>query len=205
MIKKAIILDLDNTIYPVSSIGDKLFKSLFELIEKSGEYKGGFEKLKAEIMRRPFQYVAKEFEFSEKLFDQSLKLLENLTYDEPMDTFDDYKFVRHLKIDKFLVTAGFTKMQESKVHQLGIADDFKAIYIIDPAKTNLVKKDMFIKIMLEYNFRPTELLVAGDDINSEIKAALELGIDAVLYDRAGTAKPTNEFQIIKHFSELKVV
>lgn len=204
MIKKAIILDLDNTVYPVSSIGDKLFKSLFELIEKSGQYKGDFEKLKAEIMRRPFQYVAKEFEFSEKLFGESHKLLENLTYGEPMVTFDDYKFIRDLKIDKFLVTAGFTKMQESKVHQLGIAGDFKAIYIIDPAKTNLVKKDMFLKIMIEQNFRPTELLVAGDDVNSEIKAALELGIDAVLYDRAGTAKPTNEFQIIKHFSELKV-
>lgn len=204
MNKRAIILDLDNTIYPVSSIGDKLFKSLFELIEKSGAYKGDFEKLKAEIMRRPFQYVAKEFEFSEKLFGQSLKLLENLTYDAPMITFDDYKFVRQLKIDKFLVTAGFTKMQESKVHQLGISNDFKAIYIIDPAKTNLVKKDMFLKIMTEQNFRPTELLVTGDDVNSEIKAALEMGIDAVLYDRAGTANSTNDFQIISRFSELNV-
>ncbi len=204
MNKKAIILDLDNTIYQVSSIGDKLFKSLFELIGKSGEYKGDFEKLKAEIMRRPFQYVAKEFEFSEKLFGESHKLLENLTYDEPMATFDDYKFVRHLKMDKFLVTAGFTKMQESKVTQLGISNDFRTIYIIDPAKTNMVKKDIFMKIMADHNFLPAELLVAGDDVNSEIKAALELGIDAVLYDRTETAQPTNEFQIISRFSEMKV-
>jgi putative hydrolase of the HAD superfamily len=37
MRKKAIILDLDNTIYPVSSIGDKLFKSLLHLISDSGD------------------------------------------------------------------------------------------------------------------------------------------------------------------------
>jgi FMN phosphatase YigB (HAD superfamily) len=31
--KKYIILDLDNTIYPVHDIGDELFKPLFELLE----------------------------------------------------------------------------------------------------------------------------------------------------------------------------
>ncbi len=204
MSKKAIILDLDNTIYPVSSIGDKLFKSLFELIEKSGAYTGDLEKLKAEIMRRPFQYVVREFEFSESLFSESMKLLENLTYNGPMSVFDDYKFVRELKVDKYLVTAGFTKMQESKVKQLGIADDFKAVHIIDPSKTSLVKKDFFFKIMNDNDLKPSELIVAGDDVNSEIKAAIELGIDAILYDRERTYKSNGEFQIISSFNDLKI-
>jgi putative hydrolase of the HAD superfamily len=121
-----------------------------------------------------------------------------------MATFDDYEFVREFKIDKFLVTAGFTKMQESKVQQLGIAGDFKAIHIIDPSKTTRVKKDIFIQIMDDNNLKAAELIVAGDDPRSEIKAALELGIDAVLYDRAGNHKSDVEFQIISRFNDLKV-
>jgi len=115
MNKKAIILDLDNTIYPVSSIGDKLFKDLFSLILSSGEYKGDFEDIKFQIMRTPFQKVAKEFSFSESLFHEYMELLKNLTYEEPMEYFDDYKEIIDIKIPKYLVTVGFNKLQQSKV------------------------------------------------------------------------------------------
>ena len=43
MTKKALILDLDNTIYPVSAIGEKLFGKLFHLIIESGDYTGDFQ------------------------------------------------------------------------------------------------------------------------------------------------------------------
>ena len=48
MSKKAIILDMDNTIYPVHSIGFKLFKVLFDLIEESGDH-ANIEEIKAAI------------------------------------------------------------------------------------------------------------------------------------------------------------
>ena len=38
MPKQALILDLDNTIYPVQQIGQDLFCNLFQLISESGEY-----------------------------------------------------------------------------------------------------------------------------------------------------------------------
>jgi putative hydrolase of the HAD superfamily len=55
MRKKTVILDLDNTIYPVHSIGNELFYTLFKLIEESGEYNGNLQEIKNDIMRRPFQ------------------------------------------------------------------------------------------------------------------------------------------------------
>ena len=76
--KKAIFLDLDNTIYPVSSISEKLFKQLFTHIEKSGEFVGLFEDIKEEIQRTPFQKVAKDFEFSAQLLDECLIIHTNL-------------------------------------------------------------------------------------------------------------------------------
>jgi putative hydrolase of the HAD superfamily len=76
MKKKAIIADLDNTIYLVSSIGDRLFKSLFQLITESGDYKGDYNQLRAEIMRTPFQKVADAFLFGANLKAEGIKLLE---------------------------------------------------------------------------------------------------------------------------------
>jgi putative hydrolase of the HAD superfamily len=182
MKKKAIIIDLDNTIYPVSSIGDKLFKTLFSIIYESGEYSGDFDKIKPEIMRRPFQFVADEFLFSESLKSVGISHLSELTYEDKMQPFEDYYFLETIPCKKFLVTTGFPKMQKSKIKQLGIEDDFEEIFIIDPGKSDITKKDIFNKILTDNKYKVDEILVVGDDLDSEIKAAKELEIDNVLYD-----------------------
>ncbi len=182
MRKKAIILDLDNTIYPVSSIGDRLFKTLFSLIHETGEYSGNFDQMKLEIMRRPFQFVADEFSFSQSLKAKCFKLLANLTYDDKMQPFEGYETLQTIPCLKFLVTTGYTKLQHSKIKQLGIEKDFEAIFVIDPDQSTLTKRDLFEKILTDYNFTTQEVLVVGDDLNSEILHAKALGIDTVLYD-----------------------
>lgn len=203
MKKKAIILDLDNTIYLVSSIGEKLFKSLFRLITESGEYLGDFDEIKAEIMRRPFQFIANDFSFSESLKSKCFDLLSDLTYEDRMETVDDYKFVREIPCAKILVTTGYTKLQESKIRQLGIKDDFENIFIIDPDHSNLVKRDIFRKILADNDYLVEDVLVVGDDLNSEIKAANDLGIDSLLYDYKKGQLEVEGQKIIRNFSELK--
>jgi len=200
--KRAIIFDLDNTIYPVSSIGDKLFKSLFQLIVENGEYAGNFDEIKVEIMRRPFQFVADDFSFSENLKSECLKLFLDLTYDEPMEPFDDYKYVRKLSGLKFLVTTGFTKLQNSKILQLNIEKDFLEIYIIDPIQSKLTKKDIFLKLLIDYHLKVPEVLVIGDDLNSEIKAANDMGIDTILYDRESKHTCIENQKTITSFNDL---
>lgn len=202
--KKAIILDLDNTIYPVSSIGEELFKDLFKLIESKKEYSGNLEDIKTEIMRTPFQKVAEYFSFSESLFQECMILLENLTYNEPMFPFDDYAEVRKIQLPKFLVTIGFQKLQQSKVEQLKLKNDFEKIYIVDPQKSALTKKDIFLTIMSEFGYSANELLVVGDDVKSEIKAGIECGINSVLYDREGKNREQGNFSVISRFSDLKI-
>ena len=68
------------------------------------------------------------------------------------------------------MTSGFTKLQLSKIEQLGIKNDFKEFFIVDPINFDLTKKDVFNKIIEQYDFVAKEVLVVGDDINSEIKA-----------------------------------
>jgi putative hydrolase of the HAD superfamily len=203
MTKKAIIVDLDNTIYLVSSIGEKLFKTLFHLIIASGDYKGDFNQLRSEIMRTPFQKVADAFSFGASLKSQGIKLLEEIEYHDTIVPVESYDFIRKLSCKKFLVTTGFTKMQNSKIRQLKLERDFDQLFVIDPSLTTLTKKDVFEKILADYTYLANDVLVVGDDINSEIKAAQELGIDAVVYDFNLEHTGNKELAVITNFKELE--
>jgi putative hydrolase of the HAD superfamily len=183
MSKKAIIYDLDNTIYPVSSIGNELFTSLFQLIDQDGGHTENMEAIKADIMRKPFQVVAADYHFSRQLTQRGIALLKDLTYEGVIEPFSDYREVKHLPGERFLVTTGFLKLQQSKIRKMGLEQDFKDIHIVDPATSDKTKKEVFAEIMDKHGYRPEEVLVVGDDPDSEIRAAQELGIAAVLYDK----------------------
>lgn len=198
---KALILDLDNTIYPVPSIAKELFKELFPLIKESGAYRGNLEVIKSDIMRRPFQWIINEYGFSEVLAGQCLELLRNLTYNGPIEAFPDYAHVRKLPQQKFLVTTGFAKMQHTKIERLGIQDDFEKIVVIDPDVTSLTKKDVFRELLRDHHFTPKDVVVVGDDPKSEIAAALELGIEAVVYKPGGGL--VENLNTIRDFRELE--
>ncbi|RFZ85342.1 HAD family hydrolase [Mucilaginibacter terrenus] len=182
--KHVLILDLDNTIYPVSSIAGKLFGELFKLIDEHllPADNEAVEKAKDELTRRPYQHVADEFGFSEELKEKGMQLLNNITFDEPMQPYAAYDDLRAITVDKYLVTTGFTKLQMSKVKMLGIEADFKGIYIVDPERSSQTKKDIFQQIMTDNGYTAEDALVIGDDPKSEIKAAVELGIDTFLFD-----------------------
>ena len=202
MRKKALLLDLDNTIFPVSSIGDSLFAPLFDLIKKNEHAAVKFDEIRKQIMRRPFQLVAKDFHFSKELTDKGIEMLKGLSYSGRIEPFPDYKIIRNLNMDKYLVTTGFTKMQQSKVDAMQLQRDFKEIHIIDPVITASVKKDVFAEIVERHHYNKDEVIVVGDDLHSEIKAAQDLGIDALLYDKFDMYK--NEKSVIKitDFAEL---
>jgi putative hydrolase of the HAD superfamily len=202
MNKKAIIYDLDNTIYPVSSIGEQLFASLFELIHHSGEYEDNFEAIKADIMRKPFQVVASTYRFSDELTRKGINLLENATYDGEIKPYSDYIEIKNIPGERFLVTTGFNKLQYSKIRGMGIENDFKEIHVVDPQTSKQTKKDIFEDILERNHYSAEEVIVVGDDPESEIKAAQELGIETVLYDINGNHPHSNTTYKISSFAEL---
>jgi putative hydrolase of the HAD superfamily len=181
--KKAIIFDLDNTIYGVGSIGEVVFADLFQAIKESGEHDEDFEAIKKDILRKPFQVVAANHSFSEALTRKGIQMLSNTAYKGPIQYFCDYEITRDLPLEKYLVTTGFVQLQQSKIDGMNINQDFKEIHIIDPATSDKTKRDIFADIIERNAYRNDEVLVIGDDLHSEIKAAQDLGIDAVVYDK----------------------
>ena len=142
------------------------------------------DKIKQEMTRKPFHYIAEKYELDHWIRDKMIDVHRNMTYNEAMQPFEDYAHLRQITLDKFLVTTGFVKLQLSKINKLGIEQDFKEIIIVDP-ETGKTKKNAFAEIMQKYGYHPDELLVIGDDPDSEIKAARELDIDTFLFDPDG--------------------
>ena len=99
---------------------------------------------------------------------------------KPLNPSADYHLIKALKGQKFIVTAGFYKQQTSKVKMLGIADDFEEVCVVDVTVSN--KKEAFQKLIDQYQLNKAEILIIGDDAESEIKYGLELGIDTFLLD-----------------------
>ena len=70
-------------------------------------------------------------------------MLNNTTYNKPITPYKDYKIVEALPLEKFLVTFGFLKLQQSKIDGLGVRGHFKEIFVVDPEKTPKTKKHIF--------------------------------------------------------------
>ncbi|AXG75142.1 HAD family hydrolase [Flavobacterium arcticum] len=203
MQKKAIIYDLDNTIYPVSAIGDILFKPLFDLIIESRLHNNDYDAIRKAIMRTPFRLVAQRFKFSEELTQKGIDLQEEMEYNKAIAPFDDYPEIHTITAERFLVTTGFRKMQLSKIKHLGIENDFKEAHVVNPTVTS--KKEVFADILKRYNYSPEEVFVVGDDPESEIGAAKALGIPTILYDKNNLYNAEEADYAISHFKELVTI
>ena len=203
MAKKAIILDLDNTIYSVASIADELFAVFFEMIISSGAHDGNMQAIQHDLMRRPFQLVAADHGFSAALMQSGIDLFKEMKYTGPIEAFADYAEVRTWPQDKFLVTTGFVNLQQSKIKGMGIEKDFKEIHIADPLSNGKTKKDVFADIIKRNAYNISEVIVVGDDLHSEIKAGQQLGIDTVLYDKFNKQEQQVLVPKINDFKQLK--
>jgi len=181
---KALIFDFDNTIFPTKTITDEVFSGIYELM---GQYSGtlsksDIENIQKELAGTAFQKVADRYKFPAELKSKGTELLNETTYHKPIKVFKDYALVRKISLPKFLVTFGFMRLQQSKIDCAGVRKDFKEVIVVDPEQSSETKRDVFLRLMKKYDYQPDELIAIGDDPESEIGAARDLGIKTYLYD-----------------------
>ena len=188
MRKRALIFDLDDTIYSTKSVVDQMYSELFAMIQGKVD-QGVFDAIGEDILTTPFHVIADRYTLDKPLKHEALDLCLNMDYHGPIIPFLDYALTKENAADRYLVTAGYTKLQKAKIRQLGIEQEFKEIFIPDPYTSDLTKTQVFKNILIKYNYDPAEVLVIGDNPETEIAAAKELGIDAYLYDYEAKFSP----------------
>jgi len=105
---------------------------------------------------------------------------------QPMYGYGDLGALSELRAERFLVTSGFRRLQESKIRALGIWHLFTAIHIdaIDESRPK-GKLKAFEAILQTHRLTPNEVLVVGDNPDSEIAVGNSLGMVTIQTLRPG--------------------
>ncbi len=200
-----VIFDLDMCIFDTRSLGERILDPLIVPLSQSG--------LSAEIQRdvalalwtSSLEDIVKIYEIPAETADEMRNAYKNLEAPDGIKTFGDEDYIKDLKVVKVLVTTGLQKFQISKILKLGIGTLFSEI-IIDttdnPAKRK-GKTAIFRELLTRYGWKPSEVLVIGDNPLSELRSAKDLGIISVQTLRPTVANSDIASHHIESLSELQ--
>jgi FMN phosphatase YigB (HAD superfamily) len=203
---KAIILDLDNTIFATRSMDSAIFEPFFtDLRARLSSFFDDhiINMIHDELWEKPFDVVIKKFNIPEKVFLASWAVLDKDDFDLDISTYGDYGFLRSVAIPMFLVTTGPEALQAAKVEALGIKGDFIKIVINDKFREKKTKADIFLELVHEFSLSPQDTFVIGDNPDSKIEAGNSLDMVTVQILRADVLKGNNAKHYINTFDELK--
>ena len=204
---RAIIFDLDNCLSAADEPGKGLLEPVFDAIRRVNHGRLSDEALAeafSDCWRHPLDFVAKKHGFTEEMLGAGWAVSVRLEVAAPMNGYADLRMLAELPILRFLVTSGFRRLQESKIKALGFERLFTAIYVdaIDEADRK-GKQDIFAGILNSYQLKTEEVLVVGDNPDSEIEAGNRMGIRTVQVLRAGVTRADNASHYIDDLAELK--
>ncbi|HKO60255.1 MAG TPA: HAD-IA family hydrolase [Pyrinomonadaceae bacterium] len=204
---RAIIFDLDNCLSAADEVGRELFEPMFAAIRRMNKdtlSEGALAQAFEDCWRHPLDWVARAHGFSEEMLAAGWEVAARTEVEVPMRGYEDLPAVRELDAKLFLVTSGFRRLQESRIRALGFASLFEAIHVdaIDEADRK-GKEGIFKDILKTNDLSPEEVLVVGDNPDSEIEAGNRLGMRTVQILREGVSRGSNATHYIHSLSELK--
>lgn len=184
--KKAIIYDLDHTLFDSTTLDMGIFQPAFDTLNEAVNLdEEKWNTLKNDFFSISFNaFLEKHLSGETKeAFIQCLRQIDNLP---KLDAYDDGSIVQQYETANYLVTSGLEEFQNRKIDALGIRDWFAEIYIDDPFDPKWKdKEEIFRHILSKHNYDPSDVLVVGDNPESEIKAGNRIGIKTIQILRAG--------------------
>lgn len=201
--KKALIYDLDHTLFDPNTLDRAIFQPAFEVFNKVVPISGiSVTELESDFFSISLNaFIDKHLpEESKQEFIQNLG---NITLPK-LETYEDGYLVPQLGTVNYLVTSGLREFQYQKIEALEIKDWFNQIYVDDPIDPIWEDKEEIMRlIMHQGNYQPSELLVVGDNPQSEIKAGNTIGIETVQVLRPGIQPSEIATYQINNLEELR--
>ena len=201
--KKAIIYDLDYTLFDPNTLDKSLFHSGFDIlkeVEQASDYNF------AELQQALFSLSLKTFinqylnEDEKERFVQSLN---DITALPKLKPYGDVFIVPTINTTNYLITSGPSQFQNQKIDALGIRDWFSEIYVDNPIAPKWKNKEEIMRLILKkHHYETFEILVVGDSLNSEIQAGNNIGIETIQILRNGIIPSKEATYTIKSLSEL---
>lgn len=202
--KKAIIYDLDHTLFDSKTIGRTISQAAFNILKETELItEHNFTQLINDFFSISLNTFIKKHlnEHSKKKFIQCLRNINSLP---KLKTYSDAYIVPQIDTVNYLVTSGLKEFQNQKIDALGIRNWFTEIYIDDPITPKWENKEEIMRLILNrHNYNIADLLVVGDNSESEIKAGNNIGIETIQILREGIEPSEIANYRIKNLNELK--
>lgn len=203
---KRIIFDIDNTLIDVPKSIEEGYQSVLDkfninykgsdLYEAIGVYEtcGKYRKYnKEELIKVINNYL--NINIDNEFFDAYLKMYDNLETKLNDGVKETLEYLSK-KYELVCLTNWFTESQENRLRKLDILKYFKQIYGTDKVMMKPFKES-FLSAMGE--FKPSECLMIGDNLNVDIKVPFSLGMNVYHLNKNGKTK----YPTIKKISDLK--
>lgn len=211
---KYLLFDVDNTLldfnlgercalesvlahYPLSFTDEvyqryhKINDDLWKLLEK-----GGIEKSRLRVVR--FETLFNEFGFAgaEIAKDISVEFMEEMTEQaQIMDGAIEVLEALYQKYELCIITNASAQTQQKRLGKTPFHKYFKKYFISDDMGVHKPQREFFEKVVADIgSSNLSEYLVIGDSLTSDIKGAVDFGIDSCYFDRncvgSGELSPT---------------
>ncbi len=175
---KLLIFDLDNTLFDTySQLGIKVLDKMIIQMRKLGLTKEQEQLLRKKYIITGFRIIAKELGLSEEVKNIGMQTYRGMDLLH-ITPYEDVKLLDEFNQKKILVTSGLEEVQLKKVKILKIGDLFEEV-IVDESSSYENKKKIFADIMRKHKLKPKEVMIIGDNPESEIAAGNALGMITV--------------------------
>lgn len=206
---KAIFFDLDNCLAAADETGRGHFAPMYAAVRAANHGALDDASLEAafeDTWVHAFDFVARKRGFTDAMYQAGYAVLRQIEVTSLMYGYGDLQVVPELDCRKFLITSGFRRLQESKVRALGIGAWFERMIVDAVDEPPRVGKQVYFeRILAETGLATSEVLVVGDNPDSEIEAGNRLGLTTVQTLRPGVAKSPKASLHIGHLAELKTL
>lgn len=202
---KGIIFDLDMCILDTHTLKGPFFKPVLDALYDSDLSQELKDKVEYQLWTTSLDDTVDLFSLAESVAEPMRDAYRNIEVPDGIKSFGDEKYIGNLDVQKILVTTGYKKFQEAKIHKLQIADLFDEIVIdaLDYREERRGKKKIFEELLKKYGWQKEEVLVVGDNPLSELGAAKALGIRTIQTVRPTVKKWDEADYHIVSFSELE--
>lgn len=188
----AVIFDFDNCLAAANEPGDALYEGVFDAIRGANVGSHSEAQLQlafSDIWYHALDWVAAHHGFPAAMLEAGWRVMASLEVGCPLHGYGDVHVVATLPLRRFLVTSGFRRLQISKIRALGIENAFERVFVDaleDPQRKG--KLGIFRDILSSLGAEPRDVLVVGDNPESEIAAGNELGMKTVQVLRTGVSR-----------------
>jgi len=207
---KAIVFDLDGTLYEYFTPAEESMEHVYELVSQKHNIKlemlvEAYKIILEEAIKKGFHQEKPDFDYRKERFRLLLEKF-SLSDDELLDRMlDRYESELDIRMKPFpdvertlenlknryrlhIATAGPPESQRKKLKVLGLEAYFEKIFISGELNKKKATGELFKHILGVLNCKPDEILVIGDSYEMDILGSGKAGIQSVWINKTNQKK-----------------